>query len=414
MVWYQKRWVIILSSIVFFPLGFFLIKKKYPGLKKWKNISLYVLLSFWTLIFIAAIFGKPPKPESIEIDSNIVSFDLNTSKEVTFTVSPASAKINEGELSFLVSPNNLLAVKDLSDYENKEYRLAIQSQTAEGNADITIGYGDISSNILEVQVVNTARVEAVSSLEEKIAALSPVTIDKENDIKQVRQLYDSMDSEWKKTVSSVNQLEKAEQEIEARYNQLIEPISAAIKAIGDVTLDSEPTIVKARALYDESDHSIKAKIPNESVTILIEAEKGLNVLKLEAAAAPVVEAINHISIDSQASITQARTTYDALPDKVKQYVTNYENLMTNEQEYQRISEEKAAATEAAAQEERAAAEAAAQEQESAAVGQTVYWVSSGEVYHSTKDCPSLGRSKNIYSGSIGASGKSRPCKNCYH
>ena len=46
-------------------------------------------------------------------------------------------------------------------------------------------------------------------------------------------------------------------------------------------------------------------------------------------------------------------------------------------------------------------------------GGTVYWTPNGEVYHSTKDCPSLGRSKTILSGSISASGKSRPCKNCY-
>ena len=46
-------------------------------------------------------------------------------------------------------------------------------------------------------------------------------------------------------------------------------------------------------------------------------------------------------------------------------------------------------------------------------GGTVYWTPNGEVYHSTKDCPSLGRSKTILSGSISESGKSRPCKNCY-
>ena len=46
-------------------------------------------------------------------------------------------------------------------------------------------------------------------------------------------------------------------------------------------------------------------------------------------------------------------------------------------------------------------------------GETVYWVTNGEVYHSTPDCPSLSRSKNIHSGTIAQSGKSRPCKNCY-
>ena len=44
---------------------------------------------------------------------------------------------------------------------------------------------------------------------------------------------------------------------------------------------------------------------------------------------------------------------------------------------------------------------------------TVYWVASGEVYHSTDKCPSLARSKNIFSGTKAESGKSRPCSNCY-
>lgn len=46
-------------------------------------------------------------------------------------------------------------------------------------------------------------------------------------------------------------------------------------------------------------------------------------------------------------------------------------------------------------------------------GGTVYWTPNGEVYHSTPDYPSLGRSKTILSGTIAQSGKSRPCKNCY-
>ena len=43
---------------------------------------------------------------------------------------------------------------------------------------------------------------------------------------------------------------------------------------------------------------------------------------------------------------------------------------------------------------------------------TVYWVSSGEVYHLSKDCPSLSKSSGIQSGTISQSGKSRPCKVC--
>ena len=43
---------------------------------------------------------------------------------------------------------------------------------------------------------------------------------------------------------------------------------------------------------------------------------------------------------------------------------------------------------------------------------TVYWTSGGSVYHTTDSCPTLGRSKNIQSGTVAESGKSRACKVC--
>lgn len=90
-----------------------------------------------------------------------------------------------------------------------------------------------------------------------------------------------------------------------------------------------------------------------------------------------------------------------------------------EQEAQQKAQEEArikAEQEAEAQRQ---AELAAQQQAQASsqqqvqTGGTVYWVASGEVYHSTPNCPSLSRSKKIYSGTIAESGKSRPCKVCY-
>ena len=43
----------------------------------------------------------------------------------------------------------------------------------------------------------------------------------------------------------------------------------------------------------------------------------------------------------------------------------------------------------------------------------VYWVPNGEVYHSTKNCRSLARSRNIKSGPLSQCPKKRPCKNCH-
>lgn len=80
------------------------------------------------------------------------------------------------------------------------------------------------------------------------------------------------------------------------------------------------------------------------------------------------------------------------------------------------AEAEAAAQAQAQAEAQQQAQAQAQQQQAQAqqqAGGTVYWVPNGQVYHSTPDCPSLGRSSTIYSGTIAQSGKSRPCKNCY-
>lgn len=45
--------------------------------------------------------------------------------------------------------------------------------------------------------------------------------------------------------------------------------------------------------------------------------------------------------------------------------------------------------------------------------ETVYWVSSGDCYHSTPNCATLKRSSNIMSGSVSSAGGRRPCKVCH-
>lgn len=46
-------------------------------------------------------------------------------------------------------------------------------------------------------------------------------------------------------------------------------------------------------------------------------------------------------------------------------------------------------------------------------GGTVYWTPGGSVYHSTKNCPTLSRSRIIKSGSVSSCPKPRGCKVCY-
>ncbi len=50
---------------------------------------------------------------------------------------------------------------------------------------------------------------------------------------------------------------------------------------------------------------------------------------------------------------------------------------------------------------------------STSINKTVYWVPNGSVYHSTRNCSTLSRSRTIYNGSKSKCPKSRACKVCH-
>lgn len=47
-------------------------------------------------------------------------------------------------------------------------------------------------------------------------------------------------------------------------------------------------------------------------------------------------------------------------------------------------------------------------------GRTVYWTPNGKVYHLSRSCSTLSKSRTVYSGTISESGKSRACYVCGH
>ncbi len=94
--------------------------------------------------------------------------------------------------------------------------------------------------------------------------------------------------------------------------------------------------------------------------------------------------------------------------KIEELHSQYDTLQVDRDNLQKQLDAKKA------EEERIAREKEAQrlaQQQQMHVGATVYWTSGGECYHSTPDCPTLKRSKNIQSGSAASSGR-RSCKVC--
>lgn len=103
--------------------------------------------------------------------------------------------------------------------------------------------------------------------------------------------------------------------------------------------------------------------------------------------------------------TEAESITNALPNETEKAQTETEKAETNETpgaEVSSVTNETNASSEAKDDTDR--------------IQSTVYWVENGKVWHKTKGCSALSRSKNIMSGSkseAAAAGKERECKKCY-
>ena len=105
-------------------------------------------------------------------------------------------------------------------------------------------------------------------------------------------------------------------------------VDAQIDAIGKVTLDKETAINAARTAYTELDDEAKELVTKLSVLEAAEARLAeLKTAKADAEAFDAkVTAIGEVTLESEAAITDARNTYEALSDDAKAMVTKLSDL----------------------------------------------------------------------------------------
>ena len=129
------------------------------------------------------------------------------------------------------------------------------------------------------------------------------------------------------------------------HSKEVQNVIELIKAIGEVTLESESEITAARTAYDALDENVKGSVTNYAD--LEAAEKAFEALKQEAAkdeaaAAAVEKLINDIgevTLDSEKAIVLARAAYAELTDAQKDLVDNYENLQNAEKLLEQLKQE---------------------------------------------------------------------------
>lgn len=181
-------------------------------------------------------------------------------------------------------------------------------------------------------------------------------------------------------------------------------------AFGGKSFEIHDTVTLEIDAYPENSkiHSLEIS-DNDIANLEYKDGKGIITFKKEGTATIFFKANDSVK-SNPTSITVTDPVAEAKREAARK---QEEERKKAEQEAKKKAEEEArirAEQEAKKKAEEEAKAAASQEQNTST---TVYWVPNGEVYHSTPDCSTLKRSKNIYSGTVSESGKSRPCKVCH-
>lgn len=126
--------------------------------------------------------------------------------------------------------------------------------------------------------------------------------------------------------------------IELTLDVSVEYVIGKIDEIGEVTVDKTQVIMSARNAYELLSDEEKAQVTNYD--ILAAAEEKLDELLVPDLIAKI-DAIGDVTLEKEEAIMEARTLYDALSDKNKALVTNYETLTSAEAALAKLKEEAA-------------------------------------------------------------------------
>ncbi|MCQ2554195.1 MAG: cadherin-like beta sandwich domain-containing protein [Clostridia bacterium] len=184
--------------------------------------------------------------------------------------------------------------------------------------DGTLYYKNDSGNVLAVGVPESTTVENL------IKKIGEVTLESEQAIEDARKAYEALSDESKAKVSNYETLLQAEETLLEVKAGVVEDL---IDEIGEVTLEKEDEIAAARDAYDSLPEEIQERVDNYET--LLEAESMLDELKIENVE-DKIDAIGNVTLKSEDKIKAAREAYDALPDGLKEDVTNADKLKAAE------------------------------------------------------------------------------------
>ncbi len=171
-------------------------------------------------------------------------------------------------------------------------------------------------NVIQA-ILDKEAADAVQKMIDSIKNMGEITLEKEQDIRNIRAAYDALTVKQRALVDAKLLLE-AEAKIKALRQVRIERLIQIIAQLGDpITLADEPAIVEAMEIYNWMYMDEREQVDYGK---LIAAEAALK--KLQKAAAAQVDALIE-----NGEYKAARKAYDALTEGSKQYVRYYDYLL---------------------------------------------------------------------------------------
>ena len=252
------------------------------------------------------------------------------------------------------------------DEAREAYNKLTNEQKAFVNNESTLtGAETAYANLKAAAEKEAADTAAVAAAVAKIEAIGKVEYTNESKAKinAARTAYDALtdDQKVKVTEEQFKILTDAETayanleataEKEAADQKAANAVIALIDAIGNVeyTDESKAKIDEARAAYEALTENQKAKVTEEQLKILTDAEEAYANLKATAekeaadqeaanAVIALIKAIGNVedTDESKAKIDKARAAYDKLIDDQKKLVNNYSTLTEAEKRYKELA-----------------------------------------------------------------------------
>ncbi len=192
----------------------------------------------------------------------------------------------------------------------------------------------IICSILSSIANSLSRPETVINADKLISDIGNVTIDSEDAIIGAEKAVEALSEEERLQLRKLEKLEKAREEFNSLLTEKeIKEIEDAISSIGGVTIESEEKIKEVRELYDESSDEVKAGVKN--IATLEKAEKDFSALNVDRVI-ECINKIGNVSLKSEEKITEALDAYNSLTEDDKTKVTNIKTLNAAEKKYNEL------------------------------------------------------------------------------